>query len=73
MSFFIFLKFRNKHYHIRNKTTITSFTLLEIRIQMLIKCKNHTFLTFFQRKTYFGTPFASTKNENKCERLVFIV
>jgi len=28
---------------------------------MLIKCKNHKFLTFFQRKTHFGTPFANTK------------
>jgi hypothetical protein len=40
---------------------------------MLTKCKNHIYLTFFQRKIHFGTPFAKEKNENKGERLVFIV
>ena len=73
MSFFISLKYHEKYYHIRKKTSNTPDTLVAIRIEMLIKCKNHSFLTFFHRKIYFGTRFASTKNENKCERLVFIV
>lgn len=73
MSFFIFLKYHEKYYHIRKKKPNTTHTLAANCVEMLIKCKNHRFLTFFHRKTYFGTRFASTKNENKCERLVFIV
>lgn len=38
--------------------------------KMLTKCKNHMFLTFFQRKIYFGTRFASIKNESKGESLL---
>ena len=40
---------------------------------MLIKYKNHIYLTFFQRKIHFGTQFVNNENENKGERLVFIV
>ena len=60
MSFFVFLKQHSENYHIRNKTLKQPFTLVAIYYEMLIKCKNHMFLTFFQRKIYFGTPFANT-------------
>jgi hypothetical protein len=73
MSFSVFLKHQTKQYHIRTKTTKTPLNTLMFRVKPLIKCKNLIVLTFFQRKIHFGTQFAFSKNENKCERLVFIV
>jgi hypothetical protein len=71
MSFSVFLKHQTKQYHIRIKTTKTPLNTLVFHLKLLIKCKNHIVLTFFQRKIHFGTRFAFSKNENKLERLVF--